>query len=252
MRKLVFLVISIISLSASAERYRDEESPLFSGRVFSYGPPGLQILAGFSDIVAGGVSLGAGFKAREGMSGTDHSVQHAEAQVRKIREALARDPRLSRMREIRQLLVSLQPTTGLPSCAAQVERLAEELETLALNSGGSKSEDEWYLEIEAAEAEINRALRRHQIQTGKAFILITGGGYFLAQVGTRIWIYNYYERDPGLAPNAVIAYAYGVKPVFRFLGILENVEGLFTSEGRDAEEKEYERFRRSQGGGGLQ
>lgn len=254
---LISLLVSVVYCDGSFGR--EKRSELFPYRS-PYAFPGTQILAGVVDIAAGGVSMGVGAAAlgpTGGVSQAARSYDQAKRSLREWRELFENDPRLKRMAAIRQLLNDLAPHSHhVESCHAQVVSLTRELETLAAVPTGigprdNRSEGNWLLHIEAAEDALNSALLRYRIQFGKASILIIGGGVFLAQVGTRLWIFNYHHADPGLAPNAVLGYEYGLKPVFRLIKVLDDVEWLFTGEARtpqsepEPERDEYERSRRA-------
>lgn len=240
----LFVVVTLIVAALSAVRaHADDRNDRIFQPLGPYASDGAGLGQALTSIVldmgGGGTLLYLGSQTYSGLVGLERDRNLAAVRLANLERQLAENPRLSRIAELRQEIAFLAHwAKRIEGCAAQVAKMTMEIEALVANRGsGEKIEGQWHAEIAAAKKVLNQTLWKYRLQTGKAVALLTAGGLLVLQVGSRIWIWNYHDADPELFPNFALTYRYGVKPVFRLVGIVDTVENLIL--GPDGKEERY-------------
>lgn len=191
---------------------------------------GLQVLMGVGDFVLGvaGINLGAQLL----FPTATHYEQVALLwdNVGQMRSRIASDPRLREMLQLEKTINLLSMAGSL--CAPRIASLAEQYADLAHSPlpPGTRQTEDWQASLNAAQRAFQKTVAEFALKRGTGVFLLTAGGSFLVQIGTRIWLYNHNGIDPAVFPHSVIAYEYGVRRAFKLVGYLDELDRFFEGE----------------------
>lgn len=196
-----------------------------------------QVLLGIGEFFGGFFAFVAGAAMHDTSSGQSKrhldNVKSAQNALDGVRDAIRQDQRLQEILELERALYAAKAA----GCGAAVEEMGNSLAALIRSAPGEgqRRMEEWNSLEAQWEHEVSKREQARSNHMARAKAVLAVGTLLFVDIGVRIYVFQEEERSPGPFPTANIAWAYGIRPCLRLLGVYDTLEKAFVDEQQTAE-----------------